>query len=289
MTTLTAACVQVNAGTEIGPNLAIAADLARRAREDGATLIALPENVAALRLGRRAILECAFAEADHPALAAFRDLARELDAFLLVGTLAVRLPGDAEGNEQAAARSFLIDPSGDIAARYDKMHMFDVDLPGGESYRESATYRPGQRPVVAAAPWGRLGMTVCYDVRFPQLYRALAKAGADIVSVPAAFTRQTGQAHWQTLLRARAIETGCFVIAPAQTGTHDRGRETYGHSLIVDPWGVVLADGGEDVGIITATLDLDRVTDARHAIPALQHDRDIPLVDIAEARTAASA
>jgi predicted amidohydrolase len=152
--------------------------------------------------------------------------------------------------------------------------MFDVDLPGGETYRESKNYQPGERAVVADLPWGRLGLTICYDLRFPHLYRALAKAGADFICVPAAFTKVTGQAHWHVLLRARAIETGCFVFAAAQTGTHQNGRQTFGHSLIIDPWGEIIADGGEDVGYISARIDPAKVTEARGRVPSLQHDRD---------------
>ncbi|MGH7033927.1 MAG: nitrilase-related carbon-nitrogen hydrolase, partial [Stellaceae bacterium] len=157
--------------------------------------------------------------------------------------------------------------------RYDKIHMFDVDLPGGESYRESSAYRPGNRAVVAATPWGRLGLSVCYDLRFPHLYRALAQGGADFLAVPAAFTVPTGRAHWHVLLRARAIENGCFVLAPAQEGEHAEGRRTYGHSLIVAPWGEVLAEAQEGVGFITAEIDPGRIEEARRAVPSLRHDR----------------
>ncbi len=266
--TVRVACVQVNAGTEIAPNLEIAGDLVRRARAGGAELIALPENVTMVVLGRGKVLERARPEETHPAVPVFAGLARETGAWLLAGSLAIRL-----ADERVANRSVLFAPDGTVAARYDKIHMFDVDLPGGESYRESATFRPGERAVLAPTPWGGLGLTICYDLRFPYLYRALAQAGASLLTVPAAFTRQTGRAHWHVLLRARAIETGCFVVAPAQTGTHDEGRQTYGHSLIVDPWGEVLADGGEDVGIVTADLDLSRVAAARRAVPSLRHDR----------------
>jgi predicted amidohydrolase len=182
--------------------------------------------------------------------------------------MSVKLEG-----ERLANRSFLIDPAGQIKARYDKIHMFDVDLAGGESYRESATYRPGDRAVLANLPWGTLGMTICYDMRFPQLYRTLAQAGAMFITVPSAFTRPTGQAHWHVLLRARAIETGCFIIAPAQCGEHAEGRKTYGHSLIVSPWGEVLADGGEQVGISLVEIDATKVREARGMVPALDHDR----------------
>ena len=265
---LRAACVQLNAGTEIAANLKTAADLVRRARDEGADLIALPENATMVVQGRTKVLERARPEPDHPAIPAFADLARETGALLLVGSLAIRLTGDRVAN-----RSYLFGLDGDVVATYDKIHMFDVDLPGGESYRESATFQPGNRAVLAPTPWGGLGMTICYDLRFAHLYRALAQSGAAILSVPAAFTRPTGQAHWHTLLRARAIETGCFVIAPAQTGTHDEGRQTYGHSLIVAPWGEVLADAGEDVGVVTADLDMARVAEARGAVPAITHDR----------------
>ncbi len=266
----TAACVQTNSGTEVAANLTAAGDLVRRARDAGAELIALPETVTAIVFGRERTLERAKPEDSHPGVPFFADLARETGATLLVGSMQVGLPG----GQQVANRSFLFDPDGAIVARYDKMHMFDVDLAGGESYRESATYRPGEEAVVAPTPWGGLGMTICYDLRFAYLYRALAQAGAVMLSVPAAFTRQTGSAHWHVLLRARAIETGCFVIAPAQTGTHDQGRETFGHSLIVAPWGEVLADAGEEVGVVTAEIDLGRVEEARTAVPALRHDRE---------------
>jgi predicted amidohydrolase len=174
---------------------------------------------------------------------------------------------------RAANRSFLFAADGSVLARYDKLHMFDVDLPGGESYRESDTFRPGDSAVVADLPWARLGLSICYDVRFPYLYRDLARAGADVIAVPSAFTRQTGEAHWHVLLRARAIETGCFIVAPAQTGTHHKDRKTFGHSLIVDPWGRVLADAGTEPGIVAADIDLERISAARGAVPALSHDR----------------
>lgn len=269
MSVVRVACVQVNAGPEIEPNLRAAGDLVRRAREAGAELIALPENVSMIVQGRAKVLERARPQEDHPAVPYFADLARETGAMILAGSLAVAL-----GEGRVANRSFLFDAEGRMVATYDKIHMFDVDLPGGESYRESATFRPGDRAVLAETPWGGLGMTICYDVRFAYLYRALAQAGASIIAAPAAFTVPTGQAHWHVLLRARAIETGCFVIAPAQTGTHDEGRRTYGHSLIVAPWGEVLADAGEDVGFVAADLDLDAVAEARKRVPALRHDRD---------------
>ncbi|MGQ9369123.1 carbon-nitrogen hydrolase family protein [Azospirillum sp. ST 5-10] len=267
---LKAACVQVNAGPEIAPNLTAAGELVRRARDAGADFIATPENVSMIVQGRRKVLDRVRAEGEHPAVPFFAELARETGAWLLAGSLGILL----DDGERVANRSYLFDATGAVAARYDKIHMFDVDLANGESYRESATFRPGDRAVVADSPWGGIGLSVCYDVRFPQLYRSLAKAGAGILTVPAAFTVPTGRAHWHVLLRARAIETGCFVVAPAQVGTHDQGRKTYGHSLIVSPWGEVLADaGGEEVGIVTAELDLARVAEARGMVPSLTHDR----------------
>lgn len=265
---LAVACVQLNAGPEVGPNLAAAAAAVRRARDQGATLIALPENLAAMVQGRDRILARARPESEHPALPMFRDLARETGAWILAGSLAIRLPED-----QVANRSFLFGADGEIVARYDKIHLFDVDLAGGESYRESATFRPGEQAVVGQTPWGGLGMSICYDLRFAALYRALAKAGAALIAVPAAFTAPTGRAHWHVLLRARAIETGCYVLAPAQCGVHDGDRRTFGHSLIIDPWGEVLADGGPDPGVIVTRIDLDRVAEVRGMVPSLRHDR----------------
>jgi predicted amidohydrolase len=214
--------------------------------------------------------KAAYVEGEEPALKAYRALAAELDIWLLVGSLVIKLEDDS----RMANRGFLIDPSGAVTASYDKMHMFDVDLEGGEQYRESNNYRPGDRAVVTDTPWGRLGMTICYDVRFPYLYRALAKAGAGILTIPSSFARTTGKAHWHTLLRSRAIETGCYVLAPAQCGDHEDGRQTYGHALIVAPWGEVLADAGEEPGIIVADLDMGAVDRARAMVPSLEHDRE---------------
>ena len=234
----------------------------------GADFITFPENVTMIEpVGADAVRK-ALPEAEHPAIPAFRALARETGAWLLGGSLSIKL-----SETKYANRSLLYDPAGNIAARYDKLHLFDVDLAGGERYRESERIVPGERAVTAPTPWGLLGMTICYDVRFPQLYRALAKAGATMFTVPAAFTEQTGRAHWHILMRARAIECGAFVIAAAQCGTHVQGRRTFGHSLIVDPWGEVLADGGESEGVIVAEIDPAKSADARRRIPALQHDR----------------
>jgi predicted amidohydrolase len=205
---------------------------------------------------------------EDTALAAFRVLSEELGLWLLIGSLPIKI-----AERRCANRSFLIDPKGQVRATYDKIHMFDVDLPNGEVYRESRNYRPGEQAVVADLPWGKLGLSVCYDLRFPQLYRTLAKNGASFLTVPAAFTHTTGQAHWHVLQRARAIETGCFVIAPAQCGLHENGRRTFGHSLIVDPWGAIIGEGGDDPGVIVADIDPAKVTEARARVPALTHDR----------------
>ena len=266
------ACVQVNAGNEIGPNVAAANDLIRAAADAGADFVSLPECVALIEPDRAALRRKVFPAADHPALRAFSDIARDTGTWVHVGSLAV-LAGDG----RIANRTFLIDPAGDAVATYDKIHMFDVDLdPGvdrGESYRESDTYRPGDRAVTAGLPWGSLGLTICYDVRFPALYAQLAECGADFIGVPSAFTRRTGRAHWHVLLRARAIETGCWIFAAAQCGDHAAGRQTYGHSLIVDPWGAVVAEAGEEPGIILADIDPARVAAARRSVPSLANRR----------------
>jgi deaminated glutathione amidase len=271
----TAACVQFTAGPDPEPNLRTVSDLIRRARDAGADFIMTPEASNFIESGRRR-REKARREADDPFLAGMRSVAQETGAWLLIGSLVIDPVGEpdlAPDEMRLANRSFLVDPRGRIVARYDKIHMFDIDLPGGESYRESNAYRPGGRTVVVETPWGRLGMSVCYDVRFPYLYRALAQSGAVFLTVPSVFTVPTGNAHWHVLLRARAIENGCFVFAPAQWGEHTAGRRSYGHSLIVDPWGGVLADAGEGVGIISARVEVARTAEARNMVPSLQHDR----------------
>ena len=243
----------------------------------GADFVLTPEctNIlSSMRAHQQATLHL---EGDDPTLAALRKQAQAAGIWLLIGSLGVQ-SGDADG--RFANRSFLIAPSGEIAARYDKIHMFDVTISETETYRESAAYRPGTQAVLAQTPWGGVGMTVCYDLRFGYLHRALAQAGARILTVPAAFNHITGAAHWHVLLRARAIETGCFVLAPAQTGHHPetlgggRGRQTYGHSLAVAPWGEVLADGGTHVGVTFVDLDMAQVDSARARVPSLTHDRD---------------
>lgn len=266
------ACVQVNATTDLDHNIKAASRFVREAKDFGADLVAMPENVAMMQWGRANILAHAFPQGQHPALAAFRHLAAELSLWLHTGTLQIAI-----GDGMVANRAFVVNPAGEIVAAYDKIHMFDVELAGGENYRESATFQPGDRAVVAHTPWGGLGLTICYDLRFPHLFRALAKAGAKLITVPAAFTRQTGMAHWHVLLRARAIETGCYVLAPGQCGTHANNRQTYGHSLIISPWGEVLAEAGETPGLILAEIDPAKVDEARRMIPALSHDRPFAL------------
>ena len=262
------ACVQVNAGNEIAPNVDTAAGLIREAAGQGAEFVSLPECVALLEPDREALFRKSAAEADHPALQAFRSLAAELGIWFHVGSLAV-----LSANGRISNRTFLIDPAGTVTAKYDKIHMFDVDLADGETYRESNTYQPGDAAVVTELPWARAGLTICYDVRFPPLYAHLAEAGAEIIGVPSAFTRKTGRAHWHVLLRARAIETGCWIFAAAQCGDHAGGRQTYGHSLIVDPWGEIVAEAGEAPGIIMADIDPARVAEARRAVPSLKNGR----------------
>lgn len=265
---VTVACIQNAADIALETSLAAVEGLIRAAAGQGARLICLPEYFASLDVVNDLLVSRALPEAGHPALLRCQALAQELKVWLLLGSLGIEAGGDKMLN-----RSYLLDDSGGIVARYDKIHLFDVRLPGGEDYRESATVAPGERAVVAPTPWGPLGLSICYDLRFPQLYHALAKAGALFLATPAAFTKTTGAAHWHILQRARAIETGSYVIAPCQTGTHPSGRAAYGHSLIVDPWGKVLADAGTEVGYIIATLDPGEVLAARQRIPALAHAR----------------
>jgi deaminated glutathione amidase len=271
----TAACLQFTAGPDPEPNLRVVSDLIRRARDASADFIMTPEASNFIESGRRR-REKARREADDPFLAGMRAVAQETQAWLLIGSLVIDPGGESgadPGETRLANRSFLVDPGGASVARYDKIHMFDIDLPGGESYRESNAYRPGGSTVVVEMPWGRLGMSVCYDLRFPHLYRAMAQAGADFLTVPSVFTVPTGSAHWHVLLRTRAIENGCFVFAPAQWGEHTAGRRSYGHSLIVAPWGEVLADAGEGVGVVSARIDPAAVAEARRMVPSLRHDR----------------
>ena len=267
-TNLWVACIQTSSGQDMTENLRTACELVRAAEAEGAKLIALPENVALMDHRTEQVQAQATAIEDHPAISAFGEIARETGAWIIAGSVGVIAP-----DGQVANCSVLLNDHGEISARYDKIHMYDVDLPNGEVYRESEAFRPGDDAIVAKTPWGGLGMTVCYDLRFPQLYRALAHGGAEIISIPAAFTKVTGEVVWHVLNRARAIESAAFVMAPCMWGSHSGGRSTYGHSLIIDPYGKVLADAGEGVGYVTAEIDLAEVAKARASIPALQHDR----------------
>lgn len=269
MTTLKVGCVQLNAGSDTAANLDACAVAVRSAARQGAQLICLPEYCALLDGSGRVMRDGSPPEDRHPGLPAFIALARETQAWILVGSLTVRLPDDRMAN-----RSYLISASGEITARYDKIHMFDCTLPNGKVIRESSAYQPGDQAVLAETPWGPLGMSVCYDLRFPHLYRALAKAGAVMLTVPSSFQRETGPAHWHTLLRARAIENAAWVIAPAMCGDHANGRSTYGHSLVIDPWGGIVAELEDQPGVLVADIDLQRVAKVRSMLPALQHDRD---------------
>lgn len=269
------ALVQLTSGNDPTSNLQLAETLIREAHAGGATFVLTPETTNIISSSRRQQVDVLQIETEDTTLMHLRSLAEELGIWLLIGSLGLK-SGDLD--ERFANRSFLISPDGEIQARYDKIHMFDVDLGGGESYRESSAYRPGEKAVLAKTDIGNIGMTICYDMRFPSLFRALATSGAEIITAPAAFTVPTGRAHWETLLRARAIENGCFILAPAQVGTHECGgspkRQTYGHSLVISPWGEVLADGGERQGVTFADLDLNEVSKARARVPSLTHDRE---------------
>jgi len=273
--TFTAAMVQMCTGLLPQANLEQGTKLIREAAALGADYVLTPEVSNMIQANRKAMFENLSSEQDDVSLKAYRALAAELKIHLHIGSLALRA-----SPERAINRSFLIGPDGAVIASYDKIHMFDIDLPGGESYRESANYQPGETAVIADLPWGRIGLTICYDIRFPALYRALAESGASFLTVPSAFTVRTGEAHWHTLLRARAIENGCFVFAAAQAGTHESKRQSYGHSLIVDPWGEVLAEGGAtETGVFMAKIDPSKVETARKTVPSLQHGRRFSVAD----------
>lgn len=265
-----AALVQMRSGRDVETNLAEADRLIREAASRGAKYVQTPENTLLMERETSALFEKIAPEEQTAAIPHFLSLAQELGIWLHIGSIAV-----VTGEGRAANRAFLFSPEGRIAARYDKIHMFDVTLPSGETYRESKVYQPGSVAVLAALPWGELGITTCYDLRFPEQYKALAQAGADFLAVPSAFTKQTGAAHWHVLLRARAIENGCFVLAAAQGGVHDGGRTTFGHSLIVSPWGEILAEADDQPGIVCAEIDPAKVQEARSRIPSLLHSRAI--------------
>ena len=264
-----AACVQLRSSDDVAENISETVRLVRDAAAQGATFIATPENTTLMAPDAGAKLASSFDEAHDPALPVFTALAKELGIWLLIGSLAIKV-----SDTKTANRSFLIAPDGHITARYSKIHLFDVELANGEAYRESNTVAGGSEAVVADTPWGGVGLTICYDMRFPQLYGALARKGAFLITVPSAFTVPTGQAHWHVLLRARAIENGCFIVAPAQGGHHANGRKTYGHSLIVAPWGEILAEAGTEPGVILADIDPELSRSARAKVPNLLHGRD---------------
>jgi len=272
--TFRAALIAMRSGVSPAANLDAAVALIKEAAGAGADYVQTPEVTNVMDVRRERLLDTVVAEEKDASLARFRELARQLGIYVHIGSLAVKVSPERAGN-----RSFLIDRDGEIVARYTKIHMFDVDLANGESYRESRTFRPGEIAVAADLPWGRLGLTICYDLRFPALYRALAEAGASFLAIPSAFTRQTGEAHWHVLIRARAIENGCFILAAAQGGPHENKRETFGHSLIVDPSGRILAEGGTEPGIVMATVDPAEVARARARIPSLQHGRRFELIE----------
>lgn len=263
-----AGLVQMCSGRDVARNVRDATDLIRKAASEGADYIQTPEVTTLMELERPRLLAEIQPESTNAALAAFTELARDLQRWLHIGSMAVKLADDRFAN-----RSYLIDPAGRIAARYDKIHMFDVDLGNGHVYRESESYAPGDEAVIADLPWGPIGLTICYDLRFPALHRALAKGGASFIAAPADFTQITGEAHWHTLLRARAIEAQSFVFAAAQGGLHENGRETFGHSLIISPWGQILAEAGSQPGVVVADIDLSILDDVRRRIPSLTHDR----------------
>ena len=264
----TAACIQRRSGRDPSANRDAAVAGVRDAAARGAAYVQTPEMTSLVERSRERLFANVTTEDRDPTLAALREAARETSTVVQVGSIAVR------SGDKIANRAYLIDAEGAIVAAYDKLHLFDVDLPSGERWRESATYTAGACAVAAETSLATIGLTICYDIRFPGLYRALAEAGAEVLTAPACFTRQTGAAHWHVLQRARAIETGAFLISAAQGGVHEDGRETFGHSLIVDPWGRILADaGGDEPGLILAEIDLAQVADARARIPSLKHGR----------------
>jgi len=266
-------CIQMNSSANMSENVAKLQKMVAEAAGQGAKLVATPEN--SFLMDEPKSQRELYTMSEHPVVRVSADMARENKVFLLIGSVAVADDGwQATDDNKAYNRSILFNPNGEIIAHYDKIHLFDVEVGDGQVYRESTKIMAGNRAVVAKTQFFDLGMTVCYDLRFPHLFRALAKNGANIIATPAAFTKTTGEAHWHVLQRARAIETGCFIIAPAQTGTHAGGRQTFGHSLIIDPWGMVLADGGEGEGIVAAEIDLAEVEKTRAKMPSLRHDRE---------------
>lgn len=264
------ALVQMSSGIEMDANIECATDHIRQAAANGARYIQTPENTNLLDYKRARQFDILKPEANTAAVSHFSQLAKELGIWLHIGGMGIRL-----SDTQLANRAFVFSPEGQKIATYDKIHMFDVTLPSGQRFRESSAYQAGNTAPVVSTPWGGIGVTICYDLRFAYLYRALAQAGATVLTCPAAFTKETGDAHWSTLLRTRAIETGSFVIAAAQCGSHESGRETYGHSIVIDPWGKVLAEAGDTPGLLEAELDLSQIKTVRGRIPTLTHDREV--------------
>lgn len=265
------ALIQMNSSSDMAANIASVSAYIELAADNGAQLIVTPETTHLMVMGREKALALSHYESDDPGLQALQSSAQKANVWLLIGSLIIKKTSDRLVN-----RSYLIDPAGKIFARYDKMHLFDVDLGEGEKYQESALYDAGTQSVVANTSIGRIGMTICYDLRFPALFHQLATGGADIITVPAAFTVPTGRAHWQALLRARAIETGAWILAPAQTGDHDTGRSTWGHSLVIDPWGEIISDAGQAPGVSYVEINLQKCEEARKRVPSLLHGKAIP-------------
>jgi predicted amidohydrolase len=265
--TLRIALIQLTSGDDIAANIARIEMFVAEAAKKGATFVALPENAFCMEVS--GAKRTFYTQDEHPGVAAAATMAKNHGVWLLVGSVAIKI----DDSGKTVNRSLLFNYKGQLVAEYDKIHLFDVDVGDGQTYKESAKMLPGDKAVLVKAPWGKLGMTVCYDLRFPHLYRALAQQEADIIAVPSAFTQTTGEAHWHVLLRARAIENGCFIIAPAQTGIHSGNRKTFGHSLVVDPWGKILADGGTEEGVVMAEIDVHEVKKVRAKIPSLAHDR----------------
>lgn len=264
-----AACIQLNSGNNLKENISVISDFIKEAAKNSA-FITLPENAFFMAANAEELFANSFKTDDHPAIKEICKLAKSLSKWILIGSVAVKI----DGSKKLANRCLLINNNGEIEAHYDKIHLYDASVKGGESHSESSRFEGGKKAVIAQTPFGKIGLTICYDLRFPYLFRHLAKSGCEIITVPAAFTMFTGKAHWEVLLRARAIEAQSFIIAPAETGKHPSGRETYGHSLIINPWGEILSDGGIKTGISFAEIDTDKVQEIRDQLPSLMHDRD---------------
>ncbi len=270
----TIACLQANTSNDLAANLATVGAMMREAAANGAKLVATPEYTLMMDGSGRVMRDNALPPDGGDPLVHLRGLAKALQVWLLLGSLTLRTGEEGEGADtRIVNRSFLISDAGEVVASYDKIHMFDVTLPDGKVIRESSAYRPGDKAVVVDTPLGKVGLTICYDLRFPGLFRTLAQAGAQLITVPSSFQRQTGKAHWHALLQARAIENGCWIVAPAMCGEHAGNRQTFGHSLVVNPWGEVVADSGEGPGVVYAEIDVGRVAKVRGMVPSLTHDR----------------